>query len=538
RRAQRAADLAGRRRRIWIALAAGVPAIAAHYAAHFAGGVEATQVALWVAEGLLSLIVLFAAAGGMISGALRALGHFSANMDLLVSLGALAAFGAGAIGLATGTPAMITFHAAAMIVIFVSVGKYFEARARGQASSALEALLTRIPATALRLRDGGSETIPTEQVAPGDRLRLVAHAPIPVDGEVESGVVTVDESIVTGESLPQQRGPGENVLGGTRVVEGDAVMRSTATGDTSAVARIARLVEEAQSVKPRLQRIADRIAGVFVPAVIALAAAVFVGWWAADPQQWFWALQRSIALLVVACPCAMGLAVPTAVLVGTSRAAEQGILVRDAEALEAAGAIREVLLDKTGTLTVGRPALTRVTPSGVCDEDELLTRVAAVESLSEHPFARAVVAAARGRGLSLPQADDFQSVPGRGVSGVVDGHVVLVGRIEWLQQREVSGFDSDEVAAPDEDHPESAMHVAIDGRYAGALWLADEIHPEAPAALAALRSRGVRVCILSGDRRAVVRSVAERLGVDDWQAELSPLDKYRIVRERAAQARG
>ena len=554
RRKQRDAALAAQRRRIWIALAAGIPAIAAHYIAHFAVGhaahVNTLQVTLWIVEAALSLIVIIAAAGTMIAGALRGLAHFSANMDLLVALGALTAFGAGLLGLITTTPDMITFHAAAMIVMFVSIGKYFEARARGQASAALETLLSRIPATALRITDGTTETIPTEQVAPDDLLRLVAHAAVPVDGRIGTGRVTVDESMLTGESLPQERGPGDEVLGGTRIVEGDATMRAAATGDTSAVARIGRLVEEAQSVKPKWQRIADRIAGVFVPIVIGLAIVTFVGWWLADPQQWFWALQRAIALLVVACPCAMGLAVPTAVLVGTSRAAEQGILVRDAEALEAAGGIREVLLDKTGTLTIGRPTLTRIdlaadsseSPDGnrndasrKHNEDDLLKLVASVETLSEHPFAKAVAAAARERDLSVPEASDFQSTPGRGVSGTVDGHTILAGRREWLAQRDVAVPPESE---SDQESVESTIYIAIDDHYAGAMYFADAIHPEAVEALAALNARGIRTRILSGDRRLVVQRVAEQLGVDAWDAELSPLDKYTIVRNRAAEARG
>jgi len=539
RRARREAELREQRIRIVIALAAGAPVIAPHVVSLLPGVTAALHTLLHsplfgLVQALLTLVVVIVAAGPMIAGALRALRSRSGSMDLLVSLGALAAFGSGVVGLLIRNPTLIMFDAAVLIVLFVAIGKYIEARARGRASSALEALLSRIPREALRIVDGRTERVPIDSVRPGDLLQVPPHATVPVDGEIVHGHVSVDESMLTGESLPVERDVGQRLLGGTQVVAGTAQVRATATGRDSAAARIAQLVEQAQAAKPPWQRLADRVAGVFVPAVLGLALLTLAAWLLLSDRGALWALQRTIAVLVVACPCAMGLAIPTAVLVGTSRAAEHGILVRDASALEAAGRVREVLLDKTGTLTRGQPALERVERLGPHDEREVLRLAASLEQLSEHPLARAVVAAARERTLDLSAPRDFASQPGGGLRGVVDGRTVLVGSAGWLGQNGVDTAGgrarADELAA----EGGSVVWIAMDGRAAALLSLADTLRPEAAAAIAELHRLGVRTRILSGDRGAAVQRIASQLGVDAFTAELTPNDKLGRVRALSA----
>ncbi len=533
RQRERVETLRSMKRRILIALAAGIPAIALQYThgrIHVATGLPI--IGLWLVEGLLTAVVLVAAAGPMISGAIRAVAAGGANMDVLVAIGVLTAFVSSVAGTITGNGALVMYEAAALIVLFVSIGKYFELRARGQASSALEALLARVPQTALRVRDGQIEEIPTSDVQLGDVLQLRPQSTIPVDGRIEEGQIAVDESMLTGESLPVQHGPGDKVLGGTIVVEGSARITATATGATSAVARIASLVEQAQLTRTPWQRLADRVAAVFVPVVLVLAAATFVGWLLTG-HDWLTALERMIAVTVVACPCAMGLAVPTAVLVGTTRAAERGILVRDAAALETCGHIAEVLLDKTGTLTLGKPRVEQIVVAAGQLEAAVLRDAAALEQLAQHPLATAIVEAARQRDLDLPEPKDVNVKPGAGMRGVVDGRSVVVGSESWLAEQGVDVSALSHAAEQLAADGHSVVFVAIDGQLAGLLGLMDTLHPEARAAIDALHDLGVRTCILSGDRPAAVQHIARLLGIDDFEAGLRPEDKLERVRQRS-----
>jgi Cu+-exporting ATPase len=464
-------------------------------------------------------------------------------MDLLVMFGALTAFVSGVIGAAAGVQELVLFDAAALIVVFVAIGKYLEARARGAASRALELLAQRLPTTALRISQSAApgaetlESVPARAVRVGDRLRLTPHAAVPVDGALLTGQMTVDESMLTGESLPVEKRPDDCVFGGTQVLAGQADIRATATGADSAAARIAKLVEQAQTTKPPWQRLADRVAGVFVPAVLALALLTFTGWWLARPGDPFWALQRTIAVLVVACPCAMGLAIPTAVMVGTARAAERGILVRDAESLEAAAEVRTVLLDKTGTLTLGRPRLASVAPADGVDEVKLLLVAGALGQLNPHPLAQALTRAARERGLSLPAVVDFASRPGGGVSGVIEGAEARSGSVEWVREGGAATEALEPRAGALADAGQSVVWVAHGKRLLGVLGLADEVHPESAGAIAELRRLGVVVRILSGDQAGAVASLARRLGVDAYEAQLTPDQKLEHVR-RLAGGRG
>jgi Cu+-exporting ATPase len=528
----RAARLRHERIRILAALLLGLPVVIGHMLEPATAHVSA-----WIVQAVLTAAVLVVAAGPMMLGALRALAARTANMDLLVSLGALTALGSSVVGVATGAHELILFGPAVTIVLFVTIGKYLESHARGRASAALEVLAARLPRTALRVTDGGTETVPVDDVRPGDRLRIPPDSTAPVDGVILTGRAAFNEAMLTGESLPVEHGVGDTIFGGTEVTDGWVEMQATTTGSASAAARIARLVEEAQTSKPPWQRFADRAASVFVPAVILLAIATLAGWkWLAGAET-FWALQRMIAVLVVACPCALGLAIPTAVLVGTSRAAERGILVRDAAALEAAGQVRQVLLDKTGTLTVGRPAVERIRPLADCDETLVLQAAAALEQFSAHPLAHALVRAAQARGIALLDPTNLHSQPGMGVSGDLVGKHVVVGSAAWLNANGVETSAHHELADAWAADGLSVVWSAIDGQPAGLLGLADPLHPESAAALAMLRRLGVQVRILSGDRHAAVSYIAGELHVDAYEAQLSPEQKLARVQVLAGAGR-
>lgn len=526
--------------RLVAAVLLGAPLVVAHLAGVMGHGWWPTEASLaavlgaWGVQAGLAIAVLALAGGPMLLGAGRALLVGRANMDLLVSLGALTALGAGLFGAALGWHEFILFDATVMIVLFVALGKTIEERARARARGAFQALLGRLPQTAWRVTATGIERVPADTVRVGDRVRVPAHEIVPVDGEVIDGQATLDESMLTGESLPVERGAGQTVLGGTRVAEGSVDLRATATGRGSAAARMVQLVEQALAAKPPWQRLADRVAAVFVPVVLVTAAATFAGWkWGAGADT-LWALQRMIATLVVACPCALGLAIPTAVLVGTTRAAEQGVLVRHPAALEAAGHLRHLLLDKTGTLTIGRPAVTAIEPHDGLGEDDAIRLAAAAEQVSSHPLARAVVSAARQRGLALPEATDLQTRPGGGVRAQVAGQVVVVGSAAWLRANGVETAGHEEHADTLGVDGATIVWLARQGRVAALFSIADPVHPESSAALASLRRLGVRPRILSGDRHAAVSALAGHLGVADFEAELTPEQKLERVRALAA----
>ena len=534
RRVEIDAALRRQRRRLIAATIIGAPVIIAHFAGHLFHSLP--YLTLGLVQAVATIAVLWLAAGEMLVGAARAVVRGRGNMDLLVSLGALAAAGSGVValilhvmGVVHQSSQLLLFDAAVMIVLFVGVGKYLEARARGRAGAALAALLTRIPREVTRVRDGRTEVVPIDRIVPGDVLRVAAQEAVPVDGVVLTGQLSIDEAMLTGEPLPVERGPDATVSGGTRAVAGLADIRATATGSTSAAARIGELVKSAQAARPPWQRLADRAAAVFVPVVLLLAAGTFIGWlwWAhASPG---WALERAIAVLVVACPCALGLAVPMAVLVATTRAAERGILVRDPSALEAAGRAVEVIVDKTGTLTLGRPQLTQVVPLNGANENEVLRLSAALAQHSPHPLSQAIERAARARGLAPPAPTDFRAQSGAGLRGVVDGQLVRLGSAGYLQSEGVA-LDEATVRQAPVDAAASLVWLARDRQVLGTLVLADEMHPETPAAIAELRKLGVIVRLLSGDRRPAVIQLAKRLKIKAYEADMTPEQKLDRVR--------
>jgi P-type Cu+ transporter len=427
------------------------------------------------------------------------------------------------------------FEAAAVITVLVLLGQVLELRARSRTGSALRALLGLAPKTARRIASDGSEhDVPLEQVQVGDRLRVRPGEKIPVDGIVLEGRSAVDESMVTGEPMPVEKEPGARVTGGTVNGTGGLVVRADRVGRDTLLAQIVRMVSDAQRSRAPIQRLADIVAAWFVPAVIAVAVVAFVVWmlWGPAPRLAY-ALVAAVSVLIIACPCALGLATPMSIMVGTGRGATAGVLIRDAEALEVMEKVDTLVIDKTGTLTEGKPKLVRV-----AGDDGVLRLAASLERASEHPLATAVVEGARARGIEqLPPATDFQSVTGKGVVGSVDGHQVVLGNAALLAER---GIDAGPfVAQADELRRagQTVMLVAVDGRTAGLLGVADPIKASTPDALRALQDDGVRIVMLTGDAYATAAAVAVALGLSEFQAEVLPDGKGAVVARLVAEGR-
>ncbi len=555
---------------LWQAIAIAAPVMGLHWLApllqsHESGG----HVWPHAIQGLLTAVLLRSSAGApILVGGVRAVIHRSANMDVLISLGVLAAFGSGAVEVLFGRPDAADFHAAAMILAFI-LGRYLEIRAKHGAATAVAALARRMPSTARLVTDAGIREVPVERIRPGDRVRVPQDTIVPVDGVVIDGEASVDESSITGEAMPRRRAPNDEVAAGVVVRDGLITVKATRVGSDSTMGRIIRAVEEAQSGKTRMQRIADRVAGVFVPVVVALAVLTLFGtrMFAAD-LGWAAAIQRAVAVLVIACPCAMGLATPTAVLVATGTAALQGILVRDAAALEAAGRIDVMLFDKTGTLTTGDPRVSRVvaaeairaaaaekspTPSpsphpspwereGVSAissvEDDLLRIAASAEQFSQHPLARAIVEEARSRGMDLVEPDEFENRPGAGVRVRVGREEIFAGSLTFLRDNGIDSSRADEQTQQLAEAGRSVVLVAAGGRYRGAIAFEDGIRKHARATIESLGRMGVAAVMLTGDNARTAEAVAAEVGIADIGSELTPEAKRDdVVRRRKAGGR-
>ncbi len=506
---------------------------------------------------VLGSIVLFVPGRRFLRGGLAAVRHRSPDMNTLVSLGAGAAwlwstfatfapdwFRSGAHG--EHAAPHVYFEAAAAIVAFVLLGKFLETRARWRLGDAVRALHALVPAMAHRVDDTASpdlhgspdHEVPVESLRPGHVVRVRPGERIPSDGVVVHGSSAVDESLLSGESVPVDKGVDDRVVGGSMNTTGALLVRVLRTGRDTALARIAAAVEAAQGSRAPIARFADRASAVFVPIVLAIALLTFGVWWAIEPsaQGLAKAIEYMVAVLVIACPCALGLATPAAVAVGAGRGAELGVLFRTGAALEHASAIDTVFFDKTGTLTNGRPALVVVEPCGTVADEELLRLAAAVELHSEHPFARAVVDATRAQGIALPEVREFVATPAMGVSGRVDGTVVRVGKSEWLAAQGIAVAPATGRIAALAARGVTPLLVARGAHLLGVLGLADDLRPEARATVQQLRELGVRVGMLSGDRRGVAAAIAAPLGIDVVEAELLPADK--ADRLAAAQAAG
>jgi cation-transporting ATPase V/Cu+-exporting ATPase len=460
----------------------------------------------------------------------------TASMSTLIAMGTLAAYGYSVAQLLTGGMELY-FEAAAVIITFVVLGRYFEARAKGRAGQAIRALLELGAKEARVLRGDQEVMVPVEQVVAGDLLKVRPGEKVPTDGEVVAGASAVDESMLTGESVPVEKAVGDPVTGATVNTSGVLTVRATRVGAETALAQIIRLVEDAQASKGHIQRLADRVAGVFVPVVIAIALATFAGWTllAGDPQA---GLVAAVAVLIIACPCALGLATPTAIMVGTGRGAELGVLIKSVEVLERTRRITTVVFDKTGTLTRGEMALTDTVAAAEVDEGELLARAGAVEADSEHPIGRAIATAARQRAGQLPQVTGFQALAGRGARADMDGTTVWVGRGKLLADAGLLLPAAMEDAAERlEGEGRTAVFAGWDGEVRGVLAVADTLKDGAAELVNRLHAMGLEVAMLSGDNARTAQAIAGRVGIDRVLAEVLPDDKVGEVAQLQRQGR-
>ena len=471
--------------------------------------------------------------------------HGGTNMNTLVAVGTSVAYGYSAFVTLWPTAARswgfqyhLYYESAVIIIALVLMGRWLEARAKRQTGAAIKALMGLQAKTARVIRGGVEQDVPVESLLVADLVRVRPGEKVPVDGRIEEGRSALDESMLTGESLPVEKGPGDAVIGATLNKTGSFVFRATRVGKDTALAQIVRLVEDAQGSKAPMQRLADTIAGYFVPTVLALALLTFVGWliFGTDPRLTH-ALEAAIAVLVIACPCALGLAAPTAIMVGTGKAAENGVLIRGGEALEQARRITAIVLDKTGTLTRGKPAVTAVVPAAGFSEDELLRLAAAVEVGSEHPLGEAIVGQARERGLSLPATEFFQAFAGRGVQARVEGREVTLGNRALMDDYAIALANFTEAAETQAATGATPMYVAIDGQVAGFIAVADTLRPESRDAVAQLRALGLAVWMLTGDNRATAAAIAREAGVENVLADVLPDQKAEKVRALQTEGR-
>ncbi|MGE0609061.1 MAG: heavy metal translocating P-type ATPase [Pirellulales bacterium] len=433
--------------------------------------------------------------------------------------------------------AEVYFEAAAVIITLVLVGQVLELRARRRTGSAIRELLSLVPDTALVVQDGQERSVPLEEVAEGDQLRIRPGEKIPVDGRVVEGRSAVDESMLTGEPNPVSKHADDEVIGGTLNGTGSLLIEAQRVGPHTVLAKIVNLVADAQRSRAPIQKVADTVAGYFVPAVLAVSVLTFLVWAIVQPRQpaLAWALVNAVAVLIIACPCALGLATPMSIMVAIGRGSQEGILIKDAAVLESLEKVDTLIVDKTGTLTAGHPTLTDCHPAGGFDANEILRLAAAVEQHSEHPLAQAIVAGATQRGLNLPSVTEFNSTTGSGVLGQADGHQVMVGQKKWLAERGVTGLDAVDAAAAElQRQGRTVIYAAIDTRCAGLLAVADPIKESTPAAIKSLHRLGLQILMLTGDNVDTARQVAIQLGIDRVEAGLRPEDKHqRVVRLKA-----
>ena len=497
---------------------------------------------------LLATPVLWIARAFFLRG-LASVRNRSPNMWTLIALGTGAAWLfslAGVIAPGAFPAAVLTaggqppayFEAAAVILVLVLVGQVMETAARERTGDAIRALMGLAPKTARRLEAGGEADVPLDAVRPGDRLRVRPGESVPVDGVVIEGRAALDESMITGEPLPVEKGPGDPLTGGTLNKSGSLVMRAERVGAETTLARIVALVAKAQRSRAPIQALADRVAGVFVPAVVAVAVLAAIGWVAAGPSPALaYALSAAVSVLIIACPCALGLATPMSIMVAAGRGAQVGVLVRDAEALERLAKADLLVVDKTGTLTEGRPTVTDVIPLGAADRERLLALAAALERSTQHPLAEAIVDAAEAAGAPYLAASDAESLTGRGIRGHVAGHTVALGNEAMMRTLGIALGDHLGRTAELEDAGKTAMFVAVDGVLSGVIGVADRVRETAPEAMRALEAMDLRVVMATGDSPRVAGIVAGALGIDEVHAALGPEEKGALVERFRRQGR-
>jgi P-type Cu+ transporter len=532
-------------RRFWIGAALAAPTVILEMGGHIPGlnlhHYISPQLTVWIEFLLATPVVLWAGWPFLVRG-VASVRNRSLNMFSLIALGTGAAYLYSLA--ATFAPGLfpeslrlqgvvaVYYEAAAVITVLVLLGQVLELRAREQTGGAIRALLNLAPKTARRIGDDGNdEEVPLDAVHIGDRLRVRPGDSVPVDGEVIEGRSAVDESMVTGEALPVEKEPGAKVIGGTINGTGSLVMRAQRVGADTMLARIVQMVAQAQRSRAPIQRLADVVSAWFVPAVILVAIAAFIAWLIFGPQPAFaYALVAAVSVLIIACPCALGLATPMSIMVGIGKGATAGVLIKDAEALERFEAVDTLVVDKTGTLTEGRPRVVAVVPAAGFDEATVLSLGASLERLSEHPLAAAIVASARERGAAIKAVENFSSVTGKGVTGMIAGQEVAIGNAALLREIGTAGAGLEARADALRREGATAMFVAVDRRPAGIIAVADPIKATTPAALSSLRADGVRIVMLTGDNRTTAQAVAAKLGIADVEAEVLPDEKNAVVR--------
>jgi Cu+-exporting ATPase len=547
------AELIDMTRRFWISSVLALPvfvlAMVADLAPSLLPAGLSMQAVQWI-EFLLATPVVIWGGWPFFVRAVQSVISWNLNMFTLIGLGVSVAWIYSTTALllpgifpavmlhADGTVA-VYFEAAAVIIALVLLGQVMELRARSQTNAAIKMLLGLAPNSARIVRgDGSEEDIPLEQVQPGDLLRVRPGEKIPVDGVVTDGSSAVDESMVTGEPIPVEKIAGEKLIGATLNGTGSLLMRAQKVGSDTLLSQIVRMVSEAQRSRAPIQKLADIVAGYFVPAVVGVAVIAFVIWgaWGPEPRLAH-AIVNAVAVLIIACPCALGLATPMSIMVGTGRGATLGVLIKNAEALEIMEKVDTLVVDKTGTLTEGKPKLVTVQAANGFAEEEVLQLAASLERASEHPLAEAIVQGAEDRGISLSQTDDFESVTGKGVSGNVNGRRVALGNIKLLESLGIDAGELPQQAEAGRAEGQTVMFVALDGKAAGMVGVADPIKASTPEAIRDLHAEGVKVVMLTGDSRTTAEAVASKLNIDRVEAEVLPEQKAEIVKQLQAEGR-
>ena len=541
-------ELADMARRFWIGLALAVPVFVLAMGEHLLSGLISPTVSNWTQLVLATPVVLWAGwpffVRGWVSLRTRKL-----NMFTLIAMGTGVAWLYSIV--ATVAPGIfpdsfrsmegtvaVYFEAAAVITVLVLLGQVLELRARDQTSGAIKALLDLAPKTALRIDDDGDHEISLSDVQAGDRLRVRPGEKVPVDGSVESGRSSLDESLVTGESMPVTKTTGDTVIGGTVNQTGGLVIRAENVGHDTMLARIVAMVAEAQRSRAPIQGLADKVASWFVPTVIGIAVLAFIAWSIFGPSPAFtYALVVAVSILIIACPCALGLATPMSIMVGVGRGASLGVLIKNAEALERMEKVDTIVVDKTGTLTEGQPSVTQIITVDGYDESEALRLAAAVERHSEHPLALAIVNRAHEDGLTVPEASDFDSPTGKGARGSVDGRAVVLGNAAYLSDEGIDTSALDAQADELRRDGATAIFAGVAGKAVAVFAIADPVKASTGEALSALHEEGIRVIMLTGDNRTTAEAVARQLGIDDVEAEVLPDRKSAVVERLQAEGR-
>ncbi len=515
-------------RRFWIGAALTVPVVILAM-----GLIVPEPWSRWL-QWLFSTPVVLGAGWPFFERAWSSVVNRSLNMFTLIALGVSAAYGYSTAALFWPGEHVVYFEAAAVITVLVLLGQVLELKAHSQTSQALKTLLQRGAKTAHRLVNGQEQEISIEEVKVGDFLRVKPGEKIPVDGEILEGASAVDESMITGESLPVEKKAKDAVIGSTINQTGSFRMVAKKVGRETLFARIVQMVAEAQRSKAPIQRLADQVSGYFVPLVLLIALATFIGWAFFGPEPRFaYGIVNAVAVLIIACPCALGLATPMSIMVGVGKGAEMGVLIKDASALEQLEKVDTVLVDKTGTLTVGKPKMAALSTARGFAEQDLLRYAAAVEQQSEHPFAHVIVAGAEERGIEVPNVEQFQSVTGEGVQGIVEGKQVLVGRMPFLEANGVKGLEGLQKAEAEQ----TVLLVAIDKQAVGGIAVADPIKATTAQAIEALHKMGIQVIMVTGDREITAQAIAKKLHLDGVNAGVNPQEKHRIVKRLKEQGR-